>query len=369
MEELAPSICNIGILDTLSDDLINEILGDYAGFCAATTALLNGAGDISVTPEFVSHVHSLCKHGLGSLVNDYFLKSLEETFEKNGSSKFWQHFDAYSNIATLGKHETPIFYHELQQLLCRALEEISSEKQYQGKCLLVLVHALQSYKECSSEEKHNSNAQKSYLFSRYQLMVSSVLMASIPRHFPEILHWYFKGRLEELSTIMEGEFNGDGDTPDKDDMDLDEKSKLSCRNGEMEIDECFLEGRFTENNKLVKNIGKIVRDLRNLGFTSMTEDAYASAVFLLLKAKVHDLAGDDYRASVLESIKGWIQAVPLQFLHALLAYLGDSVSCDSPSPGIKSPLASHPSPCNTPSEGLIRWQLRLEYLPMKHCKI
>ncbi|KAJ9174255.1 hypothetical protein P3X46_017299 [Hevea brasiliensis] len=361
MEELAPLVCNIGILDTLSDDLINEILEDYAGFCAATTALLNGAGDISVTPEFVSHVHSLCKHGLGSLVNDYFLKSLEETFEKNGSSKFWQHFDAYSNIATLGKHETPIFYHELQQLLCRALEEISSEKQYQGKCLLVLVHALQSYKECSSEEKHNSNAQKSYLFSRYQLMVSSVLMASIPRHFPEILHWYFKGRLEELSAIMEGEFNGDGDTPDKDDMDLDEKSKLSCRNGEMEIDECFLEGRFTENNKLVKNIGKIVRDLRNLGFTSMTEDAYASAIFLLLKAKVHDLAGDDYRASVLESIKGWIQAVPLQFLHALLAYLGDSVSCDSPSPGIKSPLACHPSPCNTPSEGLIRWQLRLEY--------
>ncbi|KAF2299184.1 hypothetical protein GH714_030916 [Hevea brasiliensis] len=357
MEELAPSICNIGILDTLSDDLINEILGDYAGFCAATTALLNGAGDISVTPEFVSHVHSLCKHGLGSLVNDYFLKSLEETFEKNGSSKFWQHFDAYSNIATLGKHETPIFYHELQQLLCRALEEISSEKQYQGKCLLVLVHALQSYKECSSEEKHNSNAQKSYLFSRYQLMVSSVLMASIPRHFPEIL-LVFKGRLEELSTIMEGEFNGDGDTPDKDDMDLDEKSKLSCRNGEMEIDECFLEAfhvllsHFSLSSMLLRFVFNAIVPLQLLDCTCTHTRTHA---------KVHDLAGDDYRASVLESIKGWIQAVPLQFLHALLAYLGDSVSCDSPSPGIKSPLASHPSPCNTPSEGLIRWQLRLEY--------
>uniref|UniRef100_A0A803R9P9 Anaphase-promoting complex subunit 2 n=2 Tax=Cannabis sativa TaxID=3483 RepID=A0A803R9P9_CANSA len=133
----------------------------------------------------------------------------------------------------------------------------------------------------------------------------------------------------------------------------------------MEIDDSSGHGRFSENNKLVKNIGKVVCDLRNLGFTSMTEDAYASAIFFLLKAKVHDLAGDDYRSSVLESIKGWIQAVPLQFLHALLAYLGDSISYDSVSSGLKSPLASHPSSfypgIDTPSEGLVRWQLRLEY--------
>lgn len=80
--------------------------------------------------------------------------------------------------------KTQIFYQELQHVLGRALEEISSEKKYQEKCLLVLVHALQSYKECSSEEKYNPNDQRSYLFSKYQLMVSSVLMASIPRHFP-----------------------------------------------------------------------------------------------------------------------------------------------------------------------------------------
>nr|DAD21285.1 TPA_asm: hypothetical protein HUJ06_022748 [Nelumbo nucifera] len=46
-------------------------------------------------------------------------------------------------------------------------------------------------------------------------------------------------------------------------------------------------------------------------------------------------------------------------------HLGDSVSYDSPSSGMKSPLASHPSSSyygiNTPSEGLVRWQLRLEY--------
>ena len=59
------------------------------------------------------------------------------------------------------------------------------------------------------------------------------------------------------------------------------------------------------------------------------------------------------------------QVVPLQFLTALLAYLGDSITYDSSSAGIKSPLASRPSSSyhgvDTPSEGLIRWQLRLEY--------
>lgn len=59
-----------------------------------------------------------------------------------------------------------------------------------------------------------------------------------------------------------------------------------------------------------------------------------------------------------------MQAVPLQFLNSLLAYLGDSTTYDSVSSGLKSPLASHPS-CypgtDPPSEGLVRWKLRLEY--------
>ncbi|KAH1227892.1 Anaphase-promoting complex subunit 2 [Glycine max] len=131
------------------------------------------------------------------------------------------------------------------------------------------------------------------------------------------------------------------------------------------VDECYSDHRFSENSRLVKNIGKVVLDLRNLGFTSMAEDAYSSAIFLLLKAKVHDVAGDDFQSSVLQSIKSWIQVVPLQFLHALLVYLGDVVSYESTSSGLKSPLAPQPSSCcpgiDTPSEGLVRWKLRLEY--------
>ncbi|KAF5752085.1 anaphase-promoting complex subunit 2 [Tripterygium wilfordii] len=281
-----------------------EILESDSAFCANTEALLNG--DFSVDSEFASNVHGLCKHSLSSLVRDHFLGCLQETFERNCVSKFWQHFDAYSNEAIPNKNEPPVYEDSLQQVLCKALEEISLEKQYQEKCLLVLVHALQLYKESLSEGEHHSSAEKTHLLSKYQLMVSSVFMARLPRHFPEILHWYFKGRLEELSTTVNGEFNYENDSQDIDDMDIDERNKVPCRTGKMDLDECGL-GKFSENNALVKNIGKVVLNLRSLGFTSMAEDAYASAIFLLLKAKVHDLAGDDFRNSVLQSIKDWIE--------------------------------------------------------------
>nr|DAD31309.1 TPA_asm: hypothetical protein HUJ06_010160 [Nelumbo nucifera] len=355
---------NLGILDSIGDESIDKILQSWNGFCASTEVLLKDNGDLSIGSEFVSHVHSLCKYGLDSLVQDYFLRELEETFEKNGASKFWQHFASYSDVATPELNKLHINADEAQKVLSKSLEEICLEKQYQEKCLLILVHALQSYKENVSGGKPNPDMKRHHLVSRYQLMVSSVLMTSLPRCFPEILRIYFKGRLEELSIMMSGEYEDDIETEVKDEMDLDERSKSSSRAGEMDIDEICHRTKFSEN-KLVRNIGKVVRDLRSLGFTSMTEDAYASAIFLLLKTKVHSLAGDDYRSSVLESIKGWIRSVPLQFLYALLAYLGDSVSYDSPSSGMKSPLASHPSSSyygiNTPSEGLVRWQLRLEY--------
>ncbi|KAI3936756.1 hypothetical protein MKW92_019203 [Papaver armeniacum] len=346
MESKSPS-CNLGVLDSLTQESISEILVSWESFRLSTETLLKDTGNLSIGSDFISTVHILSKHGLQSLLQDHFLQALEETFERNGVLKFWQHFDAYSDLAIPETNPFEMKEESVQRVLCKALEEICLEKQYQEKCLLMLVHALQSYQDVISKGRHPSDVDRVRLLSRYQLMVSSVLMTSLPRHFPEILRLYFKERLEELSTMMSGEYE-DGNA--KDDMD---------------VDETFREKKISENNKLVRNIGKVVRDLRGLGFTSMTEDAYASAIFLLLKSTVQNLAGDDYRNSVLESIKEWIQNVPLQFLRALLAYLGDSVSYDSPTSGLKSPLASHPSSCypgiNTPSEGLVRWQLRLEY--------
>ncbi|XP_045814151.1 anaphase-promoting complex subunit 2-like isoform X1 [Trifolium pratense] len=365
MEDSHSSLFNLRILDTLTDDQLHEILDSYDAFCNTTQSLLGGAGDLSYGAQFVSHVHTLCKHGLQSLVLDHFLKVLEETFERNGASRFWRHFDPYADFVGLNKNDDiNIDEDEIESVLYNALEEISIEKQYQEKCLLILVHALQSFKDQMSEERHNFEAERNYLTSKYQWIVSSVLMTTLPRVFPVILHWYFKRRLEELSTMVDVEFTDDV-SPNKDGMDLDEKGKVCNKDGEMDVDECYSDRRFSENSRLVKNIGKVVLDLRSLGFTSMADDAYASAIFLLLKAKVYNVAGDDFRSSVLQSIQSWIQAVPLQFLHALLVYLGDSVSYESTSSGFKSPLAPQPSSfcpgIDTPSEGLVRWKLRLEY--------
>ncbi|KAI8535246.1 hypothetical protein RHMOL_Rhmol10G0158800 [Rhododendron molle] len=368
------SVCDLGVLDSLNGDAVQEIVESWNGYCLATEALLNGNGDLSFGSKLVSQVRTLCNYGLESLVEEHFAGFLEETFEKNGASKFWEHFDAYNNVASREMSVDPVCTIDnftmiqkdsIQQVLCKALEEISMEKQYQEKCLLLLIDVVQSHKD-SMPEKNLGGTERLHLLSKYQSMVSSVLMATLPPHFPEILRWYFKGMLEELSTIMADDCEDDNESHDKDDMDLDEKSKLPYKTGDMDVDECYHQNRLLQNSKVVKNIGIVVRDLRNLGFTSMAEDAYASAIFLLLKATVHNLAGDDYRSSALESIKGWIQAVPLQFLHTLLAYLGDSISYDDTlSSGLKSPLASRPSSCyagiDNPSEGLVRWQLRLEY--------
>ncbi|PWZ21547.1 Anaphase-promoting complex subunit 2 [Zea mays] len=172
-----------------------------------------------------------------------------------------------------------------------------------------------------------------------------------PTYPADILNIYFKKKLEELNSIMAGSYESDQLV----DHEPFQRSNTSDWHSGMDIDG----SEVSENSSLVKNIGKVVRDLRCIGFTSMTEDAYSSAIIWLLKSKVYELAGDDYRVSVLWCVKKWIQ-----FLHALLTYLGDSVDHGSGSSGLKSPLASRPSSfpgIGVPSEALVRWHMRLEY--------
>ncbi|CAA0828665.1 Anaphase-promoting complex subunit 2 [Striga hermonthica] len=346
-------MCNLAILDSLSANSVGKMADSWDAFCLATEALLGGDDDLWLAPDFLSHLKNLCVQGLQSLIVEQFLCSVEEIFEKNAASRFWKHFDGYNDFAVLDMEDSDQ-QAELLNTLHKALEEISSEKQYQEKCLSMLVHALNICLGIKPEKQVYPEAERKNLFSKYQLTISSVLMVSLPRHFSDILQWYFKRQLEELSAMTVTGCEQDNKLHIDDGMDL----------GQMDIDGTHTHRTILGSN-LIRNIGKVVRDLRSLGFTSMAEDAYASAMFLLLKAKVHELAGDEFRFSVLESIKQWIQAVPLQFLHALLAYLGDSKSCERSSSDLKSPLASSPSfrcyGADIPSEGLVRWQLRLEY--------
>jgi anaphase-promoting complex subunit 2 len=72
----------------------------------------------------------------------------------------------------------------------------------------------------------------------------------------------------------------------KDAMDLDENVKIRNNVGDMDVDVCYRDRHFSQNSKMVNNIGKVVLHLKSLGFTSMAEDAYASAIFLLLKVSL-----------------------------------------------------------------------------------
>ncbi|CAI8606391.1 unnamed protein product [Vicia faba] len=59
MDDSHSSLFNLGILDTLTQDELHEILDSYDAFCNATQSLLGGAGDLSYGAQFVSHVHTL----------------------------------------------------------------------------------------------------------------------------------------------------------------------------------------------------------------------------------------------------------------------------------------------------------------------
>ncbi|XP_068654157.1 anaphase-promoting complex subunit 2 [Aristolochia californica] len=352
--KLQAAMENLGILDSLGDHSVNEILDSWSGFCRCTDQLLKGQNILPVESDFVSFVRDLCRYGLDSLVQDHFLLSLEETFKRDGVLRFWQHFDAYCDGALLETDDT-------HAVLSEALEEICSDKKYLEKCVMMLAHALHSYENGAMKGIQKSEVGRT-LLARYQLMVSSVLLTTLPSHFPGILRVYFKGKLGQLSRMICEECEDGYDLGGN--SDSGQRIEIFSGTG-ANVGENYEERNIFQKNKLVRNMGMVVRDLQSLGFTSMTEDAYASAIFHLLKDQVHDLAGDDYRTPVLESIKEWIQAVPLQFLYALFAFLGDAVAVDDNFvSGVKSPLASCPSffsGVDFRSEGLIRWQLRLEY--------
>lgn len=68
---------SLGKLDKLTTDEVNEILESYNAFCNATQSLLLHDHLSFTTHQFVSHVHTLSKHGLQSLLTHHFLNVLE----------------------------------------------------------------------------------------------------------------------------------------------------------------------------------------------------------------------------------------------------------------------------------------------------
>ncbi|KAF5185600.1 Anaphase-promoting complex subunit [Thalictrum thalictroides] len=109
-----------------------------------------------------------------------------------------------------------------------------------------------------------------------KILIMSLLISS--RHLLDALRFYFTERFEKLSTTMSANDNDVYENQAKDGMDIDERTSSSSSVTNTDIDEIY-----HKNNNLVKSIGKVVRDLKSLGLASLTEDAYASSIFSLLK--------------------------------------------------------------------------------------
>lgn len=76
------SVSNSGVLDSLSESSITEILNSWNTFCLITESIVKG-NDFMLTSsnsQFQSSVSSLCKYNLHSLLEEHFLLSLQVCF-------------------------------------------------------------------------------------------------------------------------------------------------------------------------------------------------------------------------------------------------------------------------------------------------
>ncbi|GKB52365.1 hypothetical protein Tco_0903118 [Tanacetum coccineum] len=101
---------------------------------------------------------------------------------KHSAPNFWKNFHAYSNVRDLEMDDRDVQEDEVE-LLCKALEEISRERQYHEKCLSMLVNSLQLCQDNNTYMEGNLLDVGKVLFSKYRLIVSSVLVTTLPHQF------------------------------------------------------------------------------------------------------------------------------------------------------------------------------------------
>ncbi|XP_057859859.1 anaphase-promoting complex subunit 2 isoform X2 [Cryptomeria japonica] len=354
-------------LENMDNNSIGDVARNWQAFCEVTKNVLHFEDMGSSRAVFIDSVKALISHGLGSLVEDYFLQALEEMYKETHALTFWRHFDEYIKLGVSQNNcqGSKLIDDWAEETLSKALEEICMAKCLQEKCLAVLQHTLQSCTESTFLRIPKVTGYGADILSRYQSMVSSVLLTTLPKHF--------SARLEEFTEAVEKKTD---ETNQRDSIEDNEMETIQNSSSglidEMEVDDANEPetcGEYGEviSKTWISKVGHIVHNLRELGFSSMTEDAYASAIFSLLKTKVHYLAREDHLTSVLEPIRKWIQAVPLQFLRIVLPYLCVPSNADkNGDPSARtSPLASCPllwfNGRETASERITRWHLRLEY--------
>eukprot|EP00250_Pteridium_aquilinum_P008763 c18193_g1_i1 orf=359-3379(-) len=416
-EQASPSLACLGKPGFM------EIAQAWSVFC--TIASKMPSRHHSDKTVFFNCVAVLCGHGLRSLVIDYFLNHLEVIFKEHCATSFWKCFENFAGIKDISqeRREPMQLYVWIQSTLPQALQDVCSVKTSQEDAIALLMQSLQA---CNQQLEPSRRGQATAGLStnddvicKYQTSVTALLLTSAPKYFSEILNLYFKARLEDFSRAAkkrivlskarnDSDQEGDvceaseGCNSENDDLESvfsgwrDSDSALDTGNGssvnlvEAENDDqygaCDMEGVVfpslcqqakTEPGRSVLDItevagslwvmevAKVVQNLQQLGFSAMTEEACASAVYSLLKDKIYAVATKRYEKPVLAPIRQWIKVIPLQFLQVVLdsptpARQDFATSFDFPSPLAASRFESSKL-SKVATERIVRWHLRLEF--------
>ncbi|KAG6547269.1 hypothetical protein Mapa_011205 [Marchantia paleacea] len=371
--------------------------------------------------EWANSVQTLGNQGLAHLVAGHFLDALERSFKQEVLPKFLQHFEEFPKLKSVSKRNIASInklHNWVETTLPRALAEICAAKSSQEDCLSVLAHVFNfdfrgtgaGVRDGSMKSTTNSGVA---LFSQYQTSVNAMLLTSAPKYISEVMNLYCKARLEEFSNLVKKQRSnrsphGGGDSDDDEDganstcnqsgEDDDMESAPGSSRTSMYVEDMDVSGsgslygkravadddadhqmegiEISEASDLklgagtalnevveivgedwVTEVGNVVRHLRELGFASMSEEGYASAIYSLLKVKIHAVATKRYEKPVLRPVSRWIEAVPLRFLSVILAFSGSGTS------GGMTASSTVPTAHSTDeilNEGILRWRSRLQ---------
>ncbi|KAH7437518.1 hypothetical protein KP509_05G076000 [Ceratopteris richardii] len=396
---------------SLGEGAIIEIAQAWSFFCTFASKAPSGhQPDIT---HLINSIAILCRYGLRSHVVDYFLNNLEARFQEHCLSTFWQCFDCFSGFKGTSNQSKEV-NGWIQATLPQALRDICYVKALQEECITLVVRCLQT---CDSEHDQSRRQQitgrvltSEDLIHRHRISVTALLLTSAPEKFSEILNCYFEARLGDFSraAMKQIEHYRMSSDSDQDCHSCDEGGSGSKTNdvenlpsgcsGEQDHfinapetgrkdadgdcameDVAFFSASLQKRSSLsrkfegiakvvgatwIEEVTEVVRNLQQLGFSAMTEEACASAVYSLLKEKIHSIATKRYEKPVLPRIRKWIKEIPLKFLQVVLD--SDSPSAqDSASYDFPSPLASlrieNTFSNKVARERFTRWHLRLEF--------
>ncbi|KAI5060978.1 hypothetical protein GOP47_0023483, partial [Adiantum capillus-veneris] len=294
-------------------------------------------------------------------------------FQDHCTTSFWKRFDGYSGFEDIDKESLQL-NNWIQSILPQALQDVCYVKISQQESIDLLAHSLRACESSLDQSKRDqvaaNLATSDDLLRRYQTSVTALLLTSAPKYFSEILNLYFKARLEDFSRAARKQINVSEMTNDSDQYwDMGKASQGNER--ENDDLESVLSG-WTDlditdmvGSTWVTEVAKLICNLQQLGFSAMTEEACACAVYSMLKDKIHSVATKRYEKPVLAPIRRWIKVIPLQFLHGVLDSASPITQDCAFSYELPSPLASsrfeNSISRKVASERITRWHLRLEF--------